>query len=560
MKKIYGFLGALALVAMASCSSEEPVVNTDNGSKQEGDFYMTMTITQAKGSRTSTPNQGSEVGQDYENAITNGLFILAETNDEGTIIATAEIAYENITGTSPAYAASFKMVRERLAAKFEEQDTEKEFAIYVIANAPTALCDKISAKGPDEDGENAQTVQDVFTLIGETNLDLYWQKNKFLMTNATAAKTNKIKKEDVQPGAHSTRQTALNLGSVEVQRAMSRIDISKKKLEFQVENQKSPLKGVTFTIDAISLINQATTANLFKEVGTTPSDKKMFTAETYTNYVFSPEQTQFLDPMYDGTVSDGKIGGRQKKFTDLNWTLLSDLKTEDNAEYTYEPSEGSNPPRDTPNDDYYIWTYCMPNTNYDKDNQLHGNTTGVVFRVSLTFNATENPALANAEAAKTAKKAIYAYGNTLIGTFEDLEAYAESYKDDPDRITTVFNEAKKDWESSSDQKVKDSKLVERGFNIYRPNEEGVYYCYYIYWNRHNDNYNNSLMWYTEFATVRNNVYKLALTAINDLGHPADPDDDNDEDDPGTEDEQDLFWGQVEVNVLPWAVRINNFEF
>ena len=50
--------------------------------------------------------------------------------------------------------------------------------------------------------------------------------------------------------------------------------------------------------------------------------------------------------------------------------------------------------------------------------------------------------------------------------------------------------------------------------------DGVgYYFYYYYWNRHNDNELSATMGPMEFAVVRNNVYKLAVTGIAKLGHP-----------------------------------------
>ena len=64
----------------------------------------------------------------------------------------------------------------------------------------------------------------------------------------------------------------------------------------------------------------------------------------------------------------------------------------------------------------------------------------------------------------------------------------------------------------------------------------------------------------EFATVRNNVYKLSVTAINQLGHPRDPNHDPDPEEPEDPDEDPTDYIQVQVEVLPWVVRVNNIEF
>ena len=87
-----------------------------------------------------------------------------------------------------------------------------------------------------------------------------------------------------------------------------------------------------------------------------------------------------------------------------------------------------------------------------------------------------------------------------------------------------------------------------------------YYCYYFYWNRHNDNGQSGLMGPMEFATVRNNVYKLSVTAINRFGHPSNKKDDPDPEDEDDPDEKPVRYIQVNVDVLPWVVRVNDIEF
>ena len=64
----------------------------------------------------------------------------------------------------------------------------------------------------------------------------------------------------------------------------------------------------------------------------------------------------------------------------------------------------------------------------------------------------------------------------------------------------------------------------------------------------------------EFGVVRNNVYKLAVTDINRLGHPRISENDPDPVDPDDPDEKDDVYLTLSVEVLPWVVRINNIEF
>lgn len=88
----------------------------------------------------------------------------------------------------------------------------------------------------------------------------------------------------------------------------------------------------------------------------------------------------------------------------------------------------------------------------------------------------------------------------------------------------------------------------------------AYYCYYYYWNRHNDNGQNGVMGPMEFAVVRNNVYKLAVTKIARLGHPRIAANDPDKPTPNTPDEKADVYITVTCETLPWVVRENNIEF
>lgn len=108
------------------------------------------------------------------------------------------------------------------------------------------------------------------------------------------------------------------------------------------------------------------------------------------------------------------------------------------------------------------------------------------------------------------------------------------------------------------------KVTGATFTIYQgsqdPREGWGYYCYYYYWNHHNDNLSNTVLGPMEIAVVRNNVYKLAVTRLNILGHPRIPENDPDSPTPDTPDEKGDIYLQVSVKVAPWVVRFNNIEF
>lgn len=581
---------------------------------------MTMTISAQAGTRTETESQGKEVGKDRENAIKSGLLIIAkhdvsgDTDNGYKTISYAKIVGGDIVGTSPNYAASFQMAREDLLAQFTEQETEKIFYLFLIAN-PTddIIKNYIDNNTPKKD----ITVQSTFSL--DTDGDTYWSMSdsngagKFLMTSASISEA-KIYKSELAPGKHTTKADALHIGEVEVQRAMSRFDLAVDYTHtvFTTERgqnlpetgpspeepQPSPgettVEKVTFTFDAVALINQATTANIFKEVGvpvatgtkgtfaqsgngTTAGKYGYFHKETKTvyttgtwevatsgNYVFAPEQTAYTYPLFDGGTTHV---GHASFFTGNSHTDISDIQEADN-EFSH--------PLETPFGDdpsYKIWRYCMPNANYDSENQFNSNSTGIVFRAKMTGTKFDGK-----------NDAIYAYNNIILGTWQELkDGYIDADRPAEDatvgekeifnmvrvRYAEALKQAKAKAVEDGDTELEsfvenaatlNSFLVAQGFTIYRPDSTGNYYCYYVYWNRHNDNGNATVMNAMEFAAVRNNIYKISVNKITKLGHPGDTDDDPDPEKPDTPDEKKEFWGEITCKVLDWEVRINNVEF
>ena len=87
-----------------------------------------------------------------------------------------------------------------------------------------------------------------------------------------------------------------------------------------------------------------------------------------------------------------------------------------------------------------------------------------------------------------------------------------------------------------------------------------YFCYYYYWDRHNDNGIPGVMGQMEFAVVRNNVYKISVDKIRRIGHPRRTENDPDPQTPDTPDEVSDVYLDVQVTTLPWVVRRNSVEF
>lgn len=156
---------------------------------------------------------------------------------------------------------------------------------------------------------------------------------------------------------------------------------------------------------------------------------------------------------------------------------------------------------------------------------------------------------------------IYAYGGVIYGNLQMLKKVVKG-----DKSNTLADSFMKAWglteltDEAIDAVTTDLAESKNGFAIYSAtteNDDNKYYMYYVYYNRHNNNGDNNAMGPMEFATVRNNIYKLAVTAINRIGHPGNPGDDPDPEKPDDPDESSKVYFRVQVRVLPWVVRVNN---
>lgn len=247
-------------------------------------------------------------------------------------------------------------------------------------------------------------------------------------------------------------------------------------------------------------------------------------------------------------------------------------------------------------DGYRIWRYATENTIPGMNKQENGISTGIVFKgkIQVTKNApqTLQDAINGATGKPDADDAIlYAYSNQLYVSWTEvrkaaLDATANEefkkavfgtpkntpsetvYSDDtksPDYLWNIWHNVKGHNDAAALSAFKEvATNKDHQFTLYQSsrdeNDGAGYYCYYFYWNRHNDNGNNGVMGPMEFAVVRNNVYKLSVVDINRLGHPRLSENDPDPVDPGTPDEKGDIYLKLSVEVLPWVVRINDIEF
>lgn len=446
-----------------------------------------------------------------------------------------------------------------------------------------------------------------------------WKKGNFMMTNAPATAMNqgRVKESfiadfvniptivmpseaDLKKGTYGSPEKAYPLGTIRVARVVSRFDFRQTTIGGQTEANVYPVykanvdkieenRIADVKVLAMAPINIAKEFYALPRVSTTGfndnSVRVLCGMETNLNYVVSPyadKKTAVadLDNEILGKYYFQGYGHKYGDGTYYDYTTIADLlKNEEDNDENWTATDKTG---------YHIWRYVTENTFPEITgndalmyaNQKYGISTGVVFKAEIT-----NPkAGSELEKAMTAGKDVYSYNGVIYGDIESLRKFVSTLSHDnkmhqyfvkifeKKNITEEQLFAKNDkgefTTEISDISAGQNKLEVNGetkniFKIYRATKEGSanrYYIYYVYTNRHNDNLQNTIMGQMEFATVRNNVYKLSITNISEFGHTSDPDDDDDPKDPDDPDEDAKVYFRVACRVLPWVVRLNGIEF
>lgn len=565
------FCGAALLSLMAACSSDEPAVpgnKTDDGS-----FYTTLTLQTSKISRSATlpgddeenpipddtnSDAGFEVGQDDENNVSSIIVVLAKNTG-----SQAEPVWQYIThseadavpqgdGTGDHQYHKVYKVTFQNAAVLENAGS----LVYVFAycNPTQALKDNIATLFPSGIGE-----------ITNGTTDPIWTANRFLMTNRDLS-TVTLPSTDQFENTYNTPENPFNLGTVHVQRVSCRFDFKQTTVEGQTEANVYPIKEIASgRVVANVRLTDLALVNLAKQYYYLPwinygaegvmQGAELCSRETLGSWVVSPNYDGFKvgedytqatlskyfffssgsqegSDVYNPALASAEDADANNK---LVWTSFTSLTREDNDENWGPDKKGIK--------DYHIWRYASENTLPSVESQKHAFTTGVVFKGGLEA-ADKDSELGQAMAAGNP---VYLLDGTLYGDKAMIEKYIEAHP----TSTVADNWKAAAVEGNVDENGDLKSPGDSEFTIYRADDNGVYPIYYFYWNRHNDNGDGTHMEKMEFATVRDNVYKLAVTNIKRYGKPTD--------DPGKDDESPETYFTVDVHVLPWVVRLNNID-
>lgn len=580
--------GALSLLTLSACSNEDAPAAPDAG--QNGDTYATIRLSFATGSRSETitpPNEntnssdGFEYGKDRENTITSLTILLATKTADGkySIKAVSQSAADVLTSTTQGNTKSYTVL-------FQNED------LITIAGETVnifAICN--SNKTFDKETDLMTAIGSLEASASVAKAEAPWSDDHFLMTNASRTTQDEDVPSVTLPGKdnlfkdHNKPEKAFYLGEVRVARVVARFDfkqINNNLYDVHDVNAEKDDKGnikdpAAALIAQVKLLAMAP-VNIAKDFyylprvsadGTNDETGDGWTIcgiETPTNWVVSPNYAakngstvNVATSLFGKYQYQTPLPANSPSYSDENYFNYTDLATfdgEDDNDENWGPGNSGIK-------DYKIWRYVTENTIPAVAAQKKGISTGVIFKAEIVNPKAES----NLAKAMTAKAVVYGYDGVYYGDLEALRAAAANQTESSNfraKFLKVFgeNSLEKDEDGNFTETIADCTADQNAntFKILRPDTDGHYYVYYLYRNRHNDNGNNGLMAAMEFATVRNNVYKLSVTSISDFGHTDNPGDDPDPEDPDDPDEEEKVYFRVSCRVVPWMVRINSIEF
>lgn len=578
MRKSF-FLVPLLALAMSSCSSDEPAVGGGETPDAQDGFYATVSFKlPTAGSRATGPN-GTEEGKDFENNIGSILVILAEQDKNATTYSDANYTYVSYAYTdAPRLAGGtassatkkytinfddkeslFKYAGTTPTGEISETHSGNEVAVFVYCNPSETLVN--FAKGLAAADTKTFTDQ---MLNAAADVKLSWTNNSFLMTSVGVHTKALPSQEDLK--TYNTENNAFPLTAtgeaIDVMRTAVRFDFKDGSpettdvLTYEIKdiNDESKVQG-TVTLTEAALFNVRDQFYYLPRLAD-PDYGTLTLCPGFTNI----ENGHMVSPAANRTYSEAITFGNDpldpSKVDGLDWATLTNVLglTEDTDGPWTHPGdeEGSTKLREG----YHIWRYATENTfawNQDKVEVATGTerysrdeTTGVVFKAEINV----------ADKDKVEKgKPMFLYQGVIYPSAKEVYAAATEYPGTGlanafEKVFKVTGEGETATVELNSEVVGDDDLEAEGFTIYRPDAAGKYYCYYYYFNKHNDNTNLAETTPFEFATVRNNVYKLSVTKINQFAtfFP-----------PKTVEDWNVFF-TLNVEVRPWTVRVNDIEF
>ena len=463
------------------------------------------------------------VGEEVPKEETTGIIFRFRTNaSDNSLTRSAEDSYTHVQGTPDEY----KVNNAR---------------VYLF-DAPTKLFVKsilltnLTRTGSDTNGniiyetEHVYVPQGTYDIFVTANTDRLITKtteSEFL-ADIDSISYVRAHIEDISKGIIMTNRASDNSGTVianndvnednviniTLERVLARIDIAKGSESFQLTDDNSKLYA-TITLDGYYIVNLPKYYYSYRHTAVLTSmtepnwniDEHFGNVKEVNGYVIDP---YFFKKTIDASAFTNSDKYYENFFGDYNnpnaitWTSFK-------------------PAQETPE---YNTMYCLENCTLAPA-QKNGYSTGVIFRSKMEpYNNVYHLA---------------ADGNMELVTDKNnypevLYYYNYKFYDSPEALAAAIGLTSVNGVNLDMYKARKFEKTDDGYRTY-----------YTYWIRHLDNYKPTSMGVMEFGIVRNNLYRLLVTNVSDLGNYkliVNPD---------TPDEGETYLS-VLLNVKPWIVR------
>lgn len=584
MRKISFLTLAAVALGLTACSSDEPANggSDNNGTGERFHAKIQLKLPTTKSGTTdfdgnTNSESGFEIGKDYENQVNSVVVCLATKDASGkykpvSVSETSAMPAAGSSETAPVYTLNFEQ---------KEVTAVAGKTVYIFAFCNSNLT---------EDDITATT--DLETLTASINAyaedQAPWKKGNFEMCNSL----NKVYGTSENPSyvpyvtlpsetdlkvKYNSPEKALDLGSVDVSRVVSRFDFKQKNADntYKIFDVNLPeadrVEGKQIADVKLVGMVPVTVAKEYYRLPRVSDDGTgtnwvLCGLETNSNWVVSPNFTAKGNGSVAGLLGNYLLestGVASYDTFDSQMTMLASFNGEDDNDENWGDNEGTGFNKEG----YKIWRYVTENTVSVESAQKKGISTGVLFKAEIVNP--QNEALKNA---MLANKPVYSFNGVIYGSLAELRKVVVKLDEKNSlrkAFNTVFGGKAAEYLAMENGvfTVVDGSLVDcapaenaNKFKIYRPDTDGHYYVYYTYRNRHNDNGNPVEMGAMEFGTVRNNIYKLCVNNITEFGHTNVKGDDPDPENPDDPDEEPKTYFKVSVRVVPWMVRVNNIDF
>ena len=589
--KIKHYFGLAVIAAMTvSCSSNDELVNGGNGSgvNESGASYASITIDlpTTSGTRAIT-NDLFDGGTASEYAVNDATLLIFEkdgsSENDYKFVETAQLGNlepwkkDNTTGNGITTEAT-------ITAKLEKATVGNNnyYALVILNNKDKNDADKVTLP------TGTTTYGKWNVAANATETKLVDNTKGFYMANAPEFKVAGQEPTTLVQikGIYRTKEEAHSQPgtTVHVERGLAKVTVGSNSTNNYFAATGANATGTNYSSDKVIIKNWAldvTNKSSFP-VHVTAGLKGGLTSTVqnvpaYTDIWKDAAATTGTAPATSRFVSHPSVSGAFKRVywgIDPNYSMdLSDV-AKCKAQFTIAKTDGTDA----------NWTesskalYCLENT-FDIKNMLQGQTTRVLLKATYTPNAL----------ASATDKTFFMIGNSSdIWTMDNLKKQIESKAKEELGITTALTvelngdllEGGTHFLTTTNVSIKDgttekvdADLVAKlntklgldetngvGIKTYKNGES--YYIARIKhfgddltpWNAGEAYGNDNLKYLGRYGVLRNNWYDLTINSISGPGYPDVP-----EVKPDTPDDEDTKYISVNVKILDWAKRSQDWD-